>query len=284
MIYGGLKPLPEDKRDFKFGSIFGAVPLSQLPTTFVYPVIKIEDQKDTDFCTAFASTSVREDQEFVDLTPLYTFAKLKQLEGSPDGWGGDLRMVAKTHCQFGALEKKDCPYTIDTPREVIANWINWNKRYDTMASAHKAQSFTFVNKYSGMDLFDSIRMAIWLGRNKKQTVLTGALWKHLWTLSDGILRPSDNDEASPHAFKINGWKEIEGTTYLSLVLSNGTGIGQGGIFYMPREIANTELIFGNIVFTDLPKNLAWTANQLPFLSKLILALQNLLKKYDTAKC
>lgn len=284
MIYGGLKPLPEDKRDFKFGSIFGAVPLSQLPTTFVYPVIKIEDQKATDYCTAFASSSVREDQEMIDLDPLYTFSKLKQLEGSPDGWGGDLRMVAKTHIKFGALEKRYSPYNIDTPRTTIANWMTWSKDLDKKAEQHKAQSFTMVIKYGGMDLFDSIRMAIWIGRDKRQTVLTGALWKNLWTYSSGILEQTDITDAMPHAFKINGWKTINGKVYLSLVLSNGTSIGDKGMFYMPREIANSSLIYGNIVFTDLPQKLAWTANQMPFLSKLILALQNLLKKYDTAKC
>ena len=213
-IGGGLKPLPPDNRDFKFGNIFGAVPLKELPDSFVYPVIKIEDQKNTDTCPAQASTSVREDQEMVDLEPLFSFAMAKKLEGSIDGWGTDLRTISLTHTTYGALEKKYSLYDIDTPRSTFANWLNWTKSQSEKAKEHLAKSFAFITPYAGMDLFDSIRMAIWTGRDKRQTVMTGALWREAWTYSTGILEPSSNINATPHAFKINGWKTINGKVYL----------------------------------------------------------------------
>jgi hypothetical protein len=122
---------------------------------------------------------------------------------------------------------------------------------------------------------------MWINKKDNQSIFTGALWKPQWTASlNGIMEDVvdvEDNYGFPHAFKIAGWKTIDGVPYLICVLSNGTEIGDKGLFYMPREIANKDLTYGCFTFTSMPKILAKTAHNLPFLKKLI----KLLKKiYD----
>ena len=79
---GGLLPLPKDKKDFSFGSVFGSADLAELPLEFrIGTPLQIKNQFNSDMCTAFGSSSVSEDQEGVLLSPEYIFAKTKQIAG-----------------------------------------------------------------------------------------------------------------------------------------------------------------------------------------------------------
>ena len=65
-IGGGLLELPVDERDFQFGQLFTLPSLDEIPHEFyVSKPLKIKDQGDSDLCTAFAATSVSEDQEAI---------------------------------------------------------------------------------------------------------------------------------------------------------------------------------------------------------------------------
>ena len=61
-MIGGLKPLKPDKRDFSYQKVFGSIKAEALPDFdfVVAEPIKIENQKETDFCTGYASSSVSE--------------------------------------------------------------------------------------------------------------------------------------------------------------------------------------------------------------------------------
>ena len=236
----GLRIPTYDPRDLSHKKHFGAFDISLLPKDFegVEP-LKIKNQLFSDECTAFSSTSVSESQEGVELSPDYTFAKTKQIEGDYKSFGGDPRDVCKAHIKFGALEQKDAPFTLEKDgRDFVANWKNWPEDLDRLASVHKKGAFFKCD--SGKDLFDSIRIALFTNKNEKRDVFTGCYWQPEWTYAGGGIVPkiSGNSEDSPHAIKAFGWKEINGEPYLKVQNSYGLGVGQNGIFYFPREVVN----------------------------------------------
>jgi|TARA_Y100000034_G_scaffold50782_1_gene62518 hypothetical protein len=111
LLKKGLRPTPEDKRDFELSAVFGAV--KELPDEdFVIGEPKIKNQRRTDFCTAYASCLVSEYQEGVELSPEYAFMKAKKAKGSWRSWGCDLRTLCKIHVKVGVIEQKDSPYIL----------------------------------------------------------------------------------------------------------------------------------------------------------------------------
>ncbi len=248
---GGLLPLKKDNRDFSFKKQFGTTGIDNLPDEFeVENAIYVEDQRDTDMCAAFAVTSVSEDQEGVDLDPLYTFAKIKQIQGDWSVWGADLRDACKSQIKYGAIKKELSPHTISEDRDFIANWENWPEELDEKAIEHRKNSYFRVDE--GFDTFSDIKLAIWQNRAKKRSILTGVRWQHHWLdSSNGIIKNNNGVSLFGHAFKVSGWKKINGEEYLIAVLSNGREIGDAGRFYFPREIVNQEFIYGAYMLEDI---------------------------------
>jgi len=290
-IGGGLKDLPEDKRDFSLGGVFGYADLVELPENFVTsPPLKIKDQFDTDLCTAFALTAVSEDQEGVELNPEYQFAKTKQIQGEYESWGANLRDACKSAVKYGSIEQDDAIYKIDVnSREKVANWLNYPDFLDDVAKLHLKQSF-FRADTGPYDTFDNIRSALWINREEKRSVLTGSLWYVEWTDAEKGLVPLDSKlKLFGHAFKVFGWKTlIEGAKrvpFLMAQLSNGTKIGDEGIFYFRREVVNKEFKQGAYMLKDMTPEKAryylengikstdnWVIQQLKVLWRFILDL------------
>lgn len=249
-----LRKLPQDARDLRFGSLFTLPKVSDLPLEFtVAEPLKIKDQRYSDYCGAFSSTSCSEDQETVELDPLWQFMKVKFIEGDPDAYGTDLRYVGKSFVQFGSIEAKDSPYDINTDRGIIVNPLSWaDKPYDTLALLHKKESFAFVTPSLSADFFDSIRSTMFHGN--KQSVTIGMSWCSEWMSAAGGVISQMGTFISGHAVKIFGWKQIEGVPYLKVQLSNGVNIGDQGIFYFSREVINAMQEYGAIVFTRYDKD------------------------------
>ncbi len=253
----GLKRLSKDSRDLRFGQLFKLPPLSELPDTFLVATpLVIKDQKETDYCTAFSSTSVSEDQEGVVLDPFYQFFKTKLIEGDPAEWGADLRQVALSFTKFGSLEAKDSPCTIDTPRSLVVDPKTWQSQdYDGKAAAHKKASFVFADdiKDRSTDYFDNLRRIIWYFRNDKQSLVLGTQWCMEWLgMAHGIV-DVEGTPISGHAVKGMGWDTINSKLYLVLQLSSGVDVGDGGLFYLSREVVNNQEAYGAVCFTDIPK-------------------------------
>lgn len=272
----GLQKLTHDERDLTLGSIFGT-PLEIPQVDFVVSnPLQIKNQGTTDECTAFATAAVLEDTEGVILEPAYIFAKTKELLGEYTEWGANLRDVAKAVTKFGALEKSESPFTSDMDRDFVANWTNWPKDLDKLASKHKQKSYFFVTgKY---DYFDNMRANLWRFKNLKRTAITGTLWSSEWNnVINGRIEQA-GDRAFGHAFKIFGQEFANGKPYLIAQLSNGEQFGDKGLFYFNRETANLCAEFGALMFIDMPPetaktlqriglkdNWAWLAKALNFL-------------------
>ena len=254
-IHGGLRKLPKDNRDVKFGAVFGLHDLVDLPDEFtVAEPLEMLDQGETDTCAGHASIEVSEDQEGVPLDPLYQFAKAKQIEGDWTTWGCDLRVMAKSFTKYGSLDKAFAPYSImNNPREIWANWANYDKKLDDMAAIHKKESFAFV--HGPHDFFDDCRLTMYRNVDKKQTIFTGTMWCEEWTLSPNGVITDPGTPGFGHAVKFYGWTQIGGETYMKVQLSNGQDIGNKGLFYFSRKVINQCFAdFGAIVFTDIPSD------------------------------
>ena len=259
-----LRLTPEDKRDFKLGGLFPQIRKDEIPENYSLSHLKIKDQGETDQCTAYAVSSVSEDQEGIPLDPFYQFAATKRLDKDPDAWGADIRTALKSAVEYGSSPMIANPGSLLDPyspaseqaRAIASRFENFKEKKG-LAMEHRKKSYFSVD--GRHDLFDNIRIALWQNRADKCSVVAGIKWRRAWTergLSDDSERGWISENNGPgfgHAFKIcgYGYRGDAGENYLLLQLSNGERFGSNGMFYLPREIANEELTYGAYMFKDI---------------------------------
>ena len=278
-IFGGLVKLPEDKRDIKYEKVFGAI---KLPTEdfIVAEPLEIKDQRDTDKCTAYAVCAGSEPQEETLLDPDWQFAQIKRLTGEYTSWGADLRSACKSGQDYGSIEKSKV-LTPKVDEGELRNWKHWDLVNEINAKFHKKQTYLSIK---GNNTFNAIRQALWNGREKKQLVMTGMLWRPEWTSAAKGIIPEDylEDRGFGHAFVFIGQKNIDGKLYLVTQLSNGKEIGDKGLFYFSEKVVNKEAVYGNFVFVDVSKEVAQIYNETKWRWVAILkVLFRKILKYDT---
>lgn len=256
IIYPGLKPLVRDDRDFPFAGIFKQIDISEVPNAdfLISEPLIMKDQAETDFCAAYAGTSVSEDQEGEELLPEYQFFKAKSLSGDFESWGVDLRSMAKSLVKFGSLPRSGHERYAGLPRHIVVDPKSWPLEFDYVAKFHSKETF-FSATTGRYDIFDNMRTWLWQHREDKCSILTGALWRAAWTnAEDGVVPKTELAGDFGHAYKIYGQKIINGEPYLVAQLSNGQEIGDRGRFYMPREVINREAAtYGGFMFNDMPR-------------------------------
>lgn len=231
----GLKPTPDDGRDFHLGGPFGITELpalTELPETFLLKTLAVKDQGKTDFCTAFATDLLNEINEDagVELCPEWGFAASKALSGDPDEYGQDIRTALKRHVELGALPKTRSPYSLANKDEQFLRHIeNWPFELKAQATGQKEKSFMKIT--GPYDHFDNIRASIWKFRNEKRAVVMGINWK--WILSQYRLTNGDGSGFG-HAIASIGWDQD------GLILQNSAGLAAGvrGCHVMDRQSVN----------------------------------------------
>ena len=110
-MIGGLKKLPDDKRDFKLGFVFDLPKLDELPETFEHKPYDILDQGGSDFCSAFARAGQKAIMEGKMPFAPALFAISKEISGDVDEWGQDMRSAFKASL-------KSAPMVEDTPQNL----------------------------------------------------------------------------------------------------------------------------------------------------------------------
>lgn len=257
MINTGLKKLAEDRRDYSFHRTFGASGQVVLPASFAIcdPPLRIKNQYETDLCTAEAATEIEEGEKSAAMSAEWFFSKEKQIMGNPQAYGADLRTACKAAQKFGFLPQSDAPFTLDDQtRDFIADWKNWPVELDAIAATNKIAGYFQVEEFAG-DLFDSIRQTLYQNQSSRRSILSGSNWYAEWNIGQpGIIPTEYSERVAQHAFKIFGWEEIAGVTYLMVQNSEGTESGNNGILYFPREVVNREFTFGVFCFSDVPEN------------------------------
>lgn len=260
-VSGGLLELPHDDRDLTLGGIFSRPDLSKLAESFWYSPQRIKNQGDSDLCTGFATTTVSELQEDVELSPEYQFARTRQIAQAPvEAFGANLRDACASAVKFGSQQSSKFPWTLEgNGRDFFAEYKNIPAYVDDFAYEHRKKTYMAPTDLSGVDLFDDIRSAIYTNRLEECAIVTGALWRPEWlSAKDGMLPPEYDQHGTPHAFVILGYQWKPSLTsskyehFLVLQLSSGTEVGNGGLFYMDRTTANKELKYGNFLFKDMP--------------------------------
>ena len=261
-ILGGLSELPPDERDLSVGALYRLPKLEEIPDDFIVGNSEVvDDQKESDLCSAYTVANASAQQEGQPVSSAYQFAKIKELLGSPDGFGADLRTACKSATKVGSIPRRIAPFTLEANgRNFVADWRNWPKYLDDDAVHFKKDSYLAVK--GPYDLFDNIRATLWLFRNEKRQVITGAKFRYSWVHIEGGVVPVGGYENDflPHAFRVVGSvrlsERLGGELCLVASLSNGTQIGDRGIFYIPRGVVNNEFTYGAYTFKDIDPEVA----------------------------
>lgn len=292
-IGGGLREPEHDiSRDFNFGSIFKVAGISTLPKEYrVSEPLLIKNQDvvpASDVCVGAATSAVLEDHEGVPLSMEFQFSATKRISGNPNAYGATLKDGATSAVQIGAVAIADFPFSLEKQgRDFFAQPNTIPTYFDSLAENHKQLSYFAADKGQN-DIFDNIRQTMWGVSGEKSSALSGALWRPEWTYSKkGMIPKEYTSFGDAHAFKIFGWECLSTKSdddVLLLQLSNGTEIGDGGIFRMPRSVVNRELTYGNYCFKDVLREYAefHQANNLkaddPTLCKIIAFIVGLFRK------
>lgn len=252
--FGGLLELEKDERDLTVGQLFSLPDLKDIPDEFdVSEPLVIKDQQADDFCFAFATSSISEDQEAVELSPFFqAYATKTIVQNNDKTWGADLRSAALSAVNVGSLESSLTDVGITVDRDVVLDPKTWSADQMANAETHKKASFAMV--VGQYDHFDNIRATMWYFKDNKKSVLVGLTWCAEWLSANAGIIDFMGQPISGHAFKIFGVAKRFGQLFLKAQLSSGTGVGEGGIFYISREVMNSGKPFGAIVFTDYSKD------------------------------
>lgn len=269
MTFSSIKRLPGDTRDFSHHLLFGTAEPEMLPS-FDFDVgpnpPAIIDQIDLNDCASCSTSELNTTEQHNEGDPfsfLYQMAKINQVMNDASGDGADLRSAAKSLISYGSLKNSESPYTyaqgLPTDRTALFlnDWSNWPPELDLTASERRLGSFYVPDGPN--DPFDNFRSALWQNASTwaGSGILFGLNWRPSWTLAPGGVIPSDGlpSAGDPHAVFVRGQKMIEGMPHLVFQNSWSNRCGDGGLYYFPRSIVDTEFLqsgFGAYVFKKIP--------------------------------
>lgn len=256
------QPRSKDLRDFKHHLVYGTVDdLTTLPTTLNRrPLFPIKDQKNTSFCTAFATAAASEYQEKVELSPLYQAAKIGQLAGYPIVGGADPRIALQAAVLYGSLEQKDVPagFTLEeTTAAKLADWNYWPANLDPKAWPHEKESF-FDATTGPHDIFDNMRVALALAKDEDGVLICTSQWYEEWNNPLNGIVPQGVNAYGWHDWDIIDYTNQAGTQYMVAQNSYGDVYGDHGLFYLTRENINMAFAVpfsGASIYRDLDPNI-----------------------------
>jgi hypothetical protein len=222
MVRIGLLPLKEkkfwEKQDYSHKKTFGSFDVSQLPTKYSL-ASEILNQGSSYKCTAYASCAIQASQHGKKFDPDWFYFQEGIVNGEHSETGYDLRTPMKTGCKkgFRVLGVKDSE--------------NEYKEYNY---------FRVDDPLNSTDLFDDIRVAMWLAKEEKKCANAGVDWQSSWS---SIITTIGN-QSGGHDIDISGWDTIDGVPYLEIQNSYGTSFGKDGLNYISREVVNNMFKYG----------------------------------------
>jgi hypothetical protein len=245
----GLKPrlLPwRDPRRFSYAQFFGATPdiLKQLPKNGLgRKPISVENQRGTNFCTAYCTSGGSEYIEGIDMSPEYQVALIGEFLGAPIFDGAQGIDAMKALCLFGSLPKKDATLSLEADGpERIAYLKNWPKELLQIANKYRKSSY-FDPATGPFDAFDNMRVALYQAKQagEERVVFAFTQWFSSWGFAS-----RDTDHAfvegegsySWHAHLFIDWKMLNGEPVMVEQNSYGEDWGDKGLSYWSREAVN----------------------------------------------
>lgn len=254
-MYSGLKPTWRDNRDVDFHRTFGAVTAFQDELDVDNGGGMPDQDKDENpyECTGYTIVDVARDEEGVEFNPSYTYAKTLLISGTTGkAQGADLRDALKSARVYGLLPSEKTPKDlVDVPENINSDYTRWPVALDLDAGAHRRGKYANVQPLNG-DWFDGIRSAVQMN---ELSVIMGTPWFSEWTRNVApkhgyIFQKPSRSPDSWHAWKVSGWKKINGLPYLKAKSWQGTEVGDGGWLYFSRDAVNALWkVYGTQAFT-----------------------------------
>lgn len=216
-----------DHRDFSYQRSVGNSATSLPDLEYNYDAgFDMPDQDAEGFpfaCTGYTQTNVAQDFDRVQYLPPYTYKKSLEMIGQPD--------TAQVGIPMPTSLKSTVVYGVQKPGEMT----------DEQAETHRQGPYFNVDVVSGMDFFDSCRLALRQNRNRSLSFCTPWFREFNQGGAGGIVPTfftGDPSQQSWHNHKLSGEKIINGETYLVDKSWQGTGVGDKGWLYFSRQTIN----------------------------------------------
>lgn len=236
----GLKPVYRDNRDVDFARTFGAVAQFQDELNVDSGGFPDQNKDGNPFeCTGYSIADVAKDKQGKEFNPSYTYAKTLLISGTK-GPGADMRDALKSSKVYGLLPDEKTPTElVDSPENINSDYTRWPVALDLEANKYRNGKYANIQPLNG-DWFDGIRSAIQMNES---SVILGTPWFREWVgsrvPSHGIIfRKPTRSPDSWHAWKVSGWKQINGEPYLLAKSWQGPNVGDDGFLYFSREAIN----------------------------------------------
>lgn len=265
----GSSPVREDARDFNHQVFFGATArqLKALPRSLGRTPRKIKNQGNTNFCTAFATSTASEFQEGIELSPEFQAAKIGEHSGYPITDGADPRKALEAARIFGSAPQDKVGYSLANKSDAfLADWNNWPQPLDMLAYPYEKASYFNINKGS-FDPYDNIRLALTDAYTANGVGMAFTQWKgDTWNYAEnGFVDTLGGKVGGYHAYVYLDYDSTyKGTEVLVVQNSVGEEYGDKGLQYFTREVINDiykDPLSGAYMFRDLSPELIKKLNR-----------------------
>ena len=190
-------------------------------------------------CTAYLVTDSVRDHTGIEYSEDYNFMKtLEIMKVPPSTQGADLRSAFLVATSFGFLEKGKEPEIIKSSGQTFAATpANWPVALDSEAEKTKKSFCMITGPY---DFSSNAQSFMWNTKDRKYTVGVGTTWFEEFEEIDstGVLPVKPKTPTGGHAYKLCGWKEINGQPYWIVKSWQGESYGNRGYCYMPFSLMN----------------------------------------------
>lgn len=224
----GLKPQKPDRRDYSHHKTYGSVGTIELPDEYVLPS-GILNQGVGFKCTAYSTAAVEETHFGYPFDPEWFYDQEGVEAGAFSSDGYDMRTTMATAKDRGVKP-------LDQSKPIV-------KEDDYYAIDGK------------FDLFDNVRVAMWMAQSEKRCAMLGAMWYQEWFYAHGGIVPTTyKKRVGLHATKCAGWKKLpDGEIYMVIQNSVGMGLGDQGMYYIPRSVFNKEFRDSHFMWRTTPQ-------------------------------
>jgi len=258
----GLKPLSEDERDFKLGSIFdffgSYTPL--LPEKEI-KTISVKDQKNKSNCSFQAATVQKEIDEQVELSARYLTAKAYQQKLCGSGGWADMRAGQIVLNKWGCCKEKDCPSNSNLSWGSYVN-IDFAK-LDKLAEENKSQTFWKISNIDELLKAIDEGHAVTIGIDWYSGFNQGGGFRAPWIISKAI-----GYYVSGHAMCAIGYK----SNLTTIQNSYSDNWGDKGKLYIVKTFlnnyirkygayANLDIEYDKITAQDLIEKYDWVKSK-----------------------
>jgi hypothetical protein len=247
-LRAGSRPWRWDPREtgFSHKKHFGSASPQALPKDGLKrPRRPVEDQLYTLRCGAYSAAVSNGYIRSIRFHPDWQAIKI----GKKQGYSVDIKGSEPRACMSSLRDDGSIPFDASVVHlaqhrmEETANPFNYPATADDMAQHNRITAYLGVD--DKFDYFDDIKWALFRAYNPATrtgpVVHAFGTWYDEWTEAPHGFVPSFYQSFTGwHAYLFVDWCNIDGREYLIAQNSYGSGLGDKGFFYFPREVVNRE--------------------------------------------